>query len=60
MSGKTAENGDNVVVDYVGTFEDGTMFDTNIEQLAKDNALYSAQRSYAGMEFTIGAHQVVA
>ncbi len=56
---KTAQQGDTVRVDYVGTFEDGTVFDTSLEQVAKDNALFSPQRSYAPLEFTIGGGQMI-
>ncbi len=60
MMGKTAQAGDTVSVDYIGKFEDGKVFDTSLEQVAKDNALFNPQRSYAPFSFTIGSGQVVA
>lgn len=59
LMGATAQTGDRVAVNYVGKFEDGKMFDTSLEQVAKDNALFSPQRGYAPLEFTIGSGQVV-
>lgn len=53
------KTGDTVAVDYVGTFEDGKVFDTSLEQVAKDNALYSPQRSYAPLTFTVGSGQMI-
>lgn len=53
------KTGDTVAVDYVGTFEDGKVFDTSLEQVAKDNALYSPQRSYAPLQFTVGSGQMI-
>lgn len=55
----SAQTGDRVAVDYIGKFEDGKMFDTSLEQVAKDNALFSPQRAYAPLEFTVGSGQVV-
>lgn len=59
IGGNTAKVGDTVSVDYIGKFEDGKVFDTSLEQVAKDNALFSPQRSYAPFSFTIGSGQVV-
>lgn len=56
----TVKESDMVGVDYVGKLEDGTVFDTSIEQVAKDNALYNPQRPYAPIEFTVGSGQMIA
>lgn len=59
MFGKTVQVGDTVGVDYIGQTEDGKIFDTSLEQVAKDNALYSPQRGYAPLEFTVGSGQMI-
>lgn len=55
----TVKVGDTIAVDYIGTLEDGTVFDTSLEQVAKDNALFSPQRPYAPLEFTVGSGQMI-
>ena len=59
MFGKTVQVGNTVAVDYIGKTEDGKIFDTSLEQVAKDNALFSAQRAYAPLEFTVGSGQMI-
>ena len=59
MMGTSAQVGNRVAVDYIGTLEDGTVFDTSIEQVAKDNALFNPQRPYAPLEFTIGSGEMI-
>lgn len=59
MFGKSVATGDTVGVDYIGKTEDGKIFDTSLEQVAKDNALYSPQRAYAPLEFTVGSGQMI-
>ena len=58
-SDRAAQSGDRVCVDYIGTFPDGTVFDTSVEQVAKDSGTYNPERGYQPLCFTIGAHQVV-
>lgn len=53
------EQGDKIKVDYVGKLEDGTVFDTSIEQVAKDSNTYVEQRPYQPLEFTVGAGQMI-
>src|SRR5713226_8998934 len=61
-----AQSGDRVQVDYVGTFaEDGLVFDTSLQSIARDNASYpkafmfSWHGSYAPLPVTIGSGGVV-
>jgi peptidyl-prolyl cis-trans isomerase A (cyclophilin A) len=44
--GPKPELGAKVEIDYAGYLIDGTMFDTSIEELAKENGVYNAQRQY--------------
>jgi len=59
LGSKTVKVGDTIAVDYIGTLDDGTVFDTSLEQVAKDNALFSPQRPYAPLEFTVGSGQMI-
>ncbi|HHH79987.1 MAG TPA: hypothetical protein ENL13_03700 [Thermoplasmatales archaeon] len=45
--GKMIEEGDCIDVDYIGKFaSNGTIFDTSYESIAKENGLYTQNRSY--------------
>lgn len=46
QNGLEAKLGDTVAVDYVGKFEDGTVFDSSIESEAKKAPNFSAGRTY--------------
>ena len=54
----SAETGDTVYVNYVGKFENGTVFDTNIESAAQ-NASLPPRDSYAPLSFVVGAGQMI-
>jgi peptidyl-prolyl cis-trans isomerase B (cyclophilin B) len=59
----TVEPGDTVVVDYVGRFESGGVFDTSRYEVAETEGLAEAQGrepgDYAPLSFTVGAEQVI-
>ncbi len=61
-SGKNsmAENGDTVRVNYIGKTEDGKVFDTSIESVAKSNDLFNEARPYEPLEFMLGQGNMIA
>lgn len=56
---KTVKTGDTVSVDYIGTFTNGTVFDTSIESVAKEAGIYNSQRPYEPLTFTVGGGQMI-
>jgi len=54
----TAAKGDTVAVDYVGTLDDGTVFDTSIKAEAQKAGL-PLRPSYEPLEFVVGAGQMI-
>jgi peptidylprolyl isomerase len=54
----TAQKGDNVAVDYVGSLDNGTVFDTSIKEEAEKAGL-PLRDAYAPLEFTVGAGQMI-
>ena len=46
--------GDTVSVNYVGKTLSNKIFDTSIEQVAKDNGIYSSSRRYEPLRYAIG------
>ena len=59
MTVEVAKKGDVVLVDYVGFFPDGKVFDTSIEKVAKENGIYNAARDYKPLKFTVGVGQMI-
>jgi FKBP-type peptidyl-prolyl cis-trans isomerase len=51
--------GKSLKVDYVGSFPDGQVFDTNIADVAKKNNIFAEGREYAPLPFTVGTHAVI-
>ncbi|HRI35540.1 MAG TPA: FKBP-type peptidyl-prolyl cis-trans isomerase [bacterium] len=60
----TSENvvdaGDEITVDYVGTLDDGTVFDTSIQERAQQAGVYQTARAYEPLRFTVGQGQMIA
>ncbi len=60
-NGKKPENGKPVFIYYAGFFEDGTLFDSNIEAVAKKFGTFdearAAQKGYSPMPFMYGNKQ---
>ena len=51
---------DNITVDYIGRLEDGTVFDTSIESIAKACGVYAAERNYRQwLPFEVWAGQMI-
>lgn len=53
-AGTGVVRGDTVTVDYVGKLLNNEVFDTSIEQVAKDAGIYTSSRTYAPLEFRPG------
>lgn len=60
---KTPINGSKVFIHYAGYLEDGTLFDSSIEQINKQFGKFDASRSiangYVPMEATAGSYQFI-
>ena len=53
------KEGDYVTVNYIGELEDGTIFDTSIEDAAIEGEVYNINREYKPLGFTVGAGQMI-
>jgi len=58
-SSAVVESGDFVTVNYVGELENGTVFDTSIEQVAQDEGIYNPDRTYEPFDFVVGSGQTI-
>jgi FKBP-type peptidyl-prolyl cis-trans isomerase 2 len=56
---KTVKIGDNISVDYIGSLENGKVFDTSIEKVANENNLTPHIGGYKPLKFTVGKGRVV-
>jgi FKBP-type peptidyl-prolyl cis-trans isomerase 2 len=56
---RTVKNGDTVSVDYTGSLENGEVFDTSLESVAREHNLLSPSRKYEPLEFTVGTGSVI-
>ncbi len=51
--------GDTVSVNYIGSLDDGTVFDTSYEDVAKENDIYTPGRPYEPLSFEVGVGQMI-
>ncbi|RLG72987.1 MAG: hypothetical protein DRO11_00865 [Methanobacteriota archaeon] len=56
---RPVQKGDIVVVNYVGRLEDGTIFDTSYEDVAKKAGIYDERRRYEPIRFEVGSGQMI-
>lgn len=56
---RTVKPGDNVSVDYIGTLVDGKVFDTSIESIAREYDLFTPDREYTPLNFSVGKQEVI-
>lgn len=56
---KAVETGDKVSIDYIATLYNGEVFDTSIEDVAKQNNIFNPDREYKPLQFTVGKGEVV-
>lgn len=59
IGGEVVKVGKIVKVDYIGKFENSTVFDTSLEEEAKKAGIYMKGRIYAPFSFTVGKGQVI-
>ncbi len=57
--GAKVERGSQIEVDYAGGFLDGKLFDTSIEERAKEAGIHNPSRQYAPLPLTVGVGQVI-
>src|SRR5690606_8030484 len=58
-SGEMTEEGDSLFVNYTGYLLDGNVFDTSIEQVARENNLFNANRTYEPYPIRLAYSQVI-
>lgn len=57
-SEKTVKSGDNVTVDYIGTYDNGTIFDTSNETIAQEAGIYESAYIYGPISFISGSGEI--
>ncbi len=57
--GKEVRKGDLVLINYIGMYENGEVFDTSYEDVARKNGILVEGRTYAPMKLTAGGGEVI-
>jgi len=55
---KTVKIGDTISINYTGSLEDGTVFDTSIESVAKEYDIFKPE--FIPLQFKVGEHGIIA
>ncbi len=55
----TIETGDFIRINYTGRLEDGTVFDTTYEEVAKEHGIYDENARYESYVIVVGKGHVV-
>ena len=58
-NGVKPQVGQNVKVNYTGYLMDGTVFDTSVEEAAREGNVYTPGRSYGPIDFPLGQGRVI-
>ncbi len=53
------EKGDFVIFNYIGRFENGEVFDTSYEDIAKENDIYVEERQYGPLGVNVGVGELI-
>lgn len=53
------EKGDFVVFNYIGKFENGEIFDTTYENIAKEAGIYTEDRTYGPLGANVGVGELI-
>ena len=56
---ETVQNGAVVLVDYVGTLDNGDVFDTSVKDEAQKAEIFKPERNYTPLRVAVGQHQVI-
>ncbi len=59
MTDDVIGEGDSVTVNYTGNYENGEIFDSSIEEKAKEGGLHNPQRKYEPIRLKLGAGQLI-
>lgn len=57
--GEAPADGDSLMVNYTGYLLDGRVFDTSVEQVARDNNMYNASRPYGPYPIKLAYSDVI-
>lgn len=56
---RTVKKGDYLLIDYIGKFQDGTVFDTTLKEKALEAGIYDEEKEYRPFFFRADAGQVI-
>ena len=59
VESRAVKVGDTIQVNYTGKFENGTVFDTSREDVAKQAGIYDSNRTYTPLSLVVGSGQVI-